>query len=491
MIRQNKFKQLFGSYYKITIMKNRTFVIRLVLLAIPLLFVFTVARSQVLRTGYFTDGNVLRYRLNPALKSTRGHISLPVLGNLNVDARGNVGMADFLFDSKLNNDKLVTFMHPSISNEEFLSGIEDDNLVSMNLDVTLLSASFHAWGGFNSIDLTARSMVGVSLPYDMLRFMKVSGSGEYDFGGINMHTRNFADLSLGHSRNITESLTLGARVKFLFGLGYADAVIDRMNIKANGSRWEIMAHGNVDVAFGGTFGESDEPSVNGKRMIDGYNDAAAGLHGFGAGLDVGAVYEFKSGALRGLTLSASVNDLGFISWRESAYAAIEPETPYIFDGFDNIAIHGEEHSLDEQWDGLRDDLEDFFTLENRGTRSITEGIGAKLNLGVEYEMPFYRRMSVGMLYTGCFDGDYGYNQGMLVVNVSPLNVLDFAVSGRVGTYGAGFGALANLHCPGFTFFVGSDCFLSKVGKQYIPLENMNASVSFGVNIALGKAKGNE
>ena len=73
-----------------------------------------------------------------------------------------------------------------------------------------------------------------------------------------------------------------------------------------------------------------------------------------------------------------------------------------------------------------------------------------------------------------------------MVSVSPLKVLDFAVSGTYTDFGAGFGAMANLHCTGFSFFVGTDCFIGKVGKQYIPLENMNASVSFGVNIAFGK-----
>ena len=469
-------------------MKNIIPTMQKIVLVAALVLGFTTAGAQVLRTGYFTEGNVLRYRLNPALQSTRGHFSLPVLGNFNLETRGNVGMGNFLFNSSLNSDKLVTFMHPTVSADEFLSGLESDNRVAMDLDITLLSAAFHAWGGFNSIDLTMRSMTGVSLPYDMLRFMKVAGNGQYDFGGVNMHTRNFADLSLGHSRKITESLTLGARLKFLFGLAYADATFDEMSIKANADRWEVMARGHVDVACGGAFGESDETSINGKKMIDGYNDAAAGLHGFGMGLDFGAVYEFKKGALEGLTLSASVNDLGFISWSKSAYATMDPENPYVFDGFDNMAIHSGGQTLDNQWEGLRDDLEDFFTLEDRGTRSVTEGIGAKLNLGAEYEMPFYRDLSVGVLYTGCFDGVYKYNQGMLVVNFSPFSVLDFAVSGRVGTYGAGFGAMANLHCPGFTFFVGTDCFMNKVSKQYVPLENMNASVSFGVNIGLGKAK---
>ena len=449
---------------------------------------FTVASAQLLRSGYFVDGNVMRYRLNPALVSTRGHVSLPVLGGVNVNAVGNVGMGNFIYKSAMNSDKLVTFMHPSVEADDFLSALEDDNRIALDMDLTLLSAAFHAWGGFNSVDLTVRSMSALSLPYDMLRFMKVSGDGEYNFSDLNLHTRNFADLSIGHSRKFTESLTVGARLKFLFGLAYADAVFDNMRLVADASRWEVMSRGTVDVAMGGRFEVSDEKSVGGKCMVNGYDGAAAGLHGFGMGVDLGILYEFKKGALEGLSLSASVNDLGFISWSKAAHAAIDPGAPYTFDGFDNLAVSGDENTLEDQWDGIADDLEDFFTLEDKGTRSVTEGIGAKLNLGVEYEMPFWRRMSVGLLCSGCFDGIYTYNQAMLALNISPLDCLDFALSGRVGTYGAGAGAMMNIHCPGFCFFVGTDCFLGKVGKQYIPLENMNASVSFGVNIALGKAE---
>lgn len=468
-------------------MKRLDIRFRRLFLAVALLLLCASANAQVLRTGYFIDGNVMRYRLNPALMSTRGHASIPVLGNFNIDATGNVGMGTFLYDSPLNSDKLVTFMHPSISADKFLGNLESDNKVAVNIDMTLLSTSFYAWGGFNSVDLTLRSSTGVSLPYDMLRFMKVMGNGEYNFSDVNVRTRNFADLSLGHSRRINGSLTLGARVKFLFGLGYADASFDNMSIKANADRWEIMAKGDADIALGGKFGHSNEKSVNGKTVIDGYDDISVGLNGFGAGVDLGAVYEFK-GVLDGLTLSASVNDLGFISWSKAAHASISPDAPYVFDGFDNMAIHGNNNTLDDQWEVMRDDLEDFFALEDQGERNVTESIGAKVNLGAEYEMPFYRRLSVGLLYTGCFDGPYTYNQGMLAVNVSPLDVLDFALSGRVGTYGAGFGAMANVHCKGFSFFIGTDCFMGKVGKQFIPLENMNANVSFGVNIAFGKEK---
>ena len=466
-------------------MKTVEIGVKRLLVATLLMLMCVGVNAQALRTGYFTDGYLMRYRLNPALMSTRGHFSIPVVGNFNMETMGNVGMGNFLYTSDLNSDKLVTFMHPSVSADDFLSGLDENNRVAVNFDMTILSTAFHAWGGFNSIDFTVHSATGISLPYDMLRFMKVTSDGEYNMGNINARTRNYADLSLGHARKINSSLTVGARLKLLLGLGYANAMFDNMSIKASADRWEIMACGNVDVAFGGQYANSVN---NGKNEVDGYENIKAGINGYGVGLDLGAVYEFKKGPLDGLTLSASLNDLGYITWKKSEHASISADAPYVFYGFDNVAIHGNGNTLDDQWNGLENDLDEFFTIEDMGERSVTEGIGAKVNAAAEYEMPFYRRLSVGLLYTGCFDGPYSYNQGMLVVNISPLDVLDFAVSGRVGTYGAGFGAIANLHCPGFSLFVGTDCFLGKVSKEFIPLENMNSSISFGVNIALGKAK---
>lgn len=469
-------------------MKNMSFSFTRIVVAIFAVVIAANMSAQALRTGYFLKGNIFRYRLNPALMSERGHFSIPILGGVDVKTMGNVGMSDFLYDSPLNSDELVTFMHSSVDADEFLSGLESDNTLNLNLDMTLFSAAFHAFGGFNTIDLTLRSNTGVSLPYDMFRFMKQMDDEHYSLSDMRMQTRNFADLSLGHSRKIDENLTVGARVKALFGLGYADAVFDKMDIAMSGDKWEIAAQGRADIALGGAYTLSDEMTISGKPMIDGYDDVSVGLHGFGMGVDLGVEYDFSELLLNGLSVSASLTDLGFIKWSGAARAAIEPGDSYVFDGFDNMQIHNGDNTLDEQWEGMRDDLEDFFALEDKGEGSVSTGLGAKLNIAAQYTMPFYKRMSVGALYTHCFDDVFSYNQASLMVNVSPLNVLDFAVSGTVGDRGAGFGALANLHCKGFAFFIGTDCFLGKVGKQFIPLENMDASVSFGVNIALGKAK---
>ncbi len=472
------------------VMKNIVSNIKRAFVAMVLVAFAVSTQAQALRTGYFLDGNIYRHRLNPALQSARGHYSLPILGGIQIGTMGNFGVGNFLYESPTNSDELVTFMHESVSAKDFLGELDSENIMRLDLDFTILSVAFRAFGGYNTIDLTLRSHVGMNLPYGMFEFMKDQSKSSYSFSDVAMRSRNYADLSLGHSRNIDESLTVGGRLKFLFGLAYGNVNFEKMKVNMSGDMWEISARGNADIALGGAYTLSDELTTTGKTLVDGYDDVKVGLHGFGMGVDLGASYDFSNLGVKGLTASASITDLGYISWSKAARAAISPEDKFQFDGFENMSIHGPEdgevdYTLDEQFEDLSDELEDFFALEDKGEGSVSGGIGAKFNLGVEYKMPFYDKLSAGFLYTHCFDDVFSYNQASFMVNISPLRVLDFAASATFSDYGTGLGAMANIHCTGFNFFIGTDCFLGKVGKQFVPVEDMNASVSFGINVTFG------
>ncbi len=468
-------------------MKNRHYIKNIGIALLLSVFSVGASAQQTLRTGYFLKGNPYRYRLNPSFGAEQNYIALPVLGNLNIATTGNVGLADFVYDAP-NGSDLVTFMHPSVDTDDFLGGLDDKNRMFADIDVTLLSAGFGAFGGYNTIDIGVHSRTGMNLPYDMFKFMKDMGGTEYTISDMNMTTSNYVDIALGHSRKITKDLRVGARLKFLFGLGYADVVFDRMDVVMNNKQWVINAKGSANIALGGAYTHNAERMVNGKPAVDGYDDISVGLNGFGAAIDLGVTYDLSNVLTEGLVVSASVNDLGFMNWNNVAKAGISHDAPFVFDGFKNIAMHDDVPgaNIEDQFEDLRDDLEEFFSLEDRGEGSHSNMLSATLNVGVEYEMPFYRKLSVGALYTSRFDKIYPLHQFSLMANVAPVKWLDMAVSGTASNMGFGFGAMANVHLTGFNLFVGTDCFVGDVGKQFIPLDNMNASVSFGINIPFGR-----
>lgn len=172
--------------------------------------------AQGLNSGYFTDGYTFAHQLNPAFDNDHNYFSIPVLGNINIGTRGNVGLGSFLFPYK--NGQLTTFMNSSVSAEEFLGGLKDNNRIGASVNLSFLSAGFKAWGGFNTIDIGLRSNTYANLPYELFEFMKLGQQGAsstYDLQDLGINSSNYIEIALGHSRNIGDKLRVGAKVKFL------------------------------------------------------------------------------------------------------------------------------------------------------------------------------------------------------------------------------------------------------------------------------------
>ena len=452
--------------------------------AVTLLFLATtvVAGAQALRTGYFLDGYAYRYRLNPALMNDQNYLSFPLLGEMNLKTAGNLGLADVLYDTP-DGTNLVTFMHPSIAAEDFLANINEKNAIAVDFDMTLLSTGFFAFGGYNTLDIGLHSHSSVNIPYDMFKFMKTLGGGTYSLGNMNVATRNYIDVAIGHSHKIGKDLTIGARFKVLLGAAYANLMVESMNAELTGERWMIDAKGALSAAYGGNF------TYDENGMLEGFGEnIVPGLNGLGMGLDLGVTYDLSNVLTKGLVVSASITDLGYMKWNNVSMAGFDPE-PYVFDGFENVGTSaGQGESVDEQMEAIGRDLQDMFVLADQGVADVSEDLSSTLHIGIEYKMPFYDKLSAAILYSNRFDEVYPYHQFSLMVNLAPANWFSLAVSGTTSSMGMGFGAIANIHCTGFNIFVGSDCFIGKVNKQYIPLDNMNANVAVGINIPFGKKR---
>ena len=457
-----------------------------------LLVSFAAKAQESLRTGYFLKGNLYRHTINPALMNDRNYVSLPLFGEFNFNAGGNVGIDNFVFNSPNGGDK-VSFMHESIKADDFLGGLEDENKIMANIDMTIMSAGFFGFGGYNTIDFGFHSHTGMNVPYELFDFMKTADpavKSSYSIKDVNILTRNYFDVALGHSRKLTKDLTVGARVKFLFGLGYADLSLDKVEVNSDPTslKWKVQTQGKANIGIGGKFKYSDSRKINGNYVVNGYDDPSLGMTGFGMGVDLGAVYDLSNVLTEGLVVSASLTDLGFMNWKKVSKAKVDGKNPFEFDGFEHVKEHNikSPDDIDDQFNSLKDDFEDFLSFEDRGEGSESSALAATLNIGAEYKMPFYDKMSAGILFTNRFDGDYSFYNMSMMINVAPLKWLEFALSGTASTFGGGFGAMANIHFTGFNMFVGTDCFFSDLGEYSMPAKDMNASFSIGINIPFGK-----
>lgn len=447
------------------------------------------AAAQTINSAYFTEDYKFRHMLNPAFGNEQNYVSIPALGNISVNTHGNFGYRDVIMSNpmypSLSDKKMTTFLNPYISAEDALSGFSTgNNRITGDVSLTILSAGFKAFGGYNTIEINSRTTTGISLPYELFEFAKNTGNHSYDIGDINAHAQSFAEIAFGHSRQINDKLRLGAKLKVLVGLGRAD--VKMRNMKADltaEDKWTITGEATTDVSMKGFsyVSEEKEYNIEGSGTYERVNDVdldGVGVGGFGMAVDLGGVYEINED----WTVSASVLDLGFISWTNDMLAENRSKS-FVFNGFHDVSVtsdRGEE--IDTKVDRYGDQLADFANLTDMGDKGgRSTGIGATINVGAEYTLPVYRKVSFGALCTSRINGAYSWTEGRLSANYAPLNWLDGGVSFAVNSFTTSMGWVLNLHPKGYNFFIGMDHILGKTSKEMIPLSS-NASLTVGMSI---------
>lgn len=456
--------------------------------------------QEATRAGYFLEGYNFRHELNPAFAPENNYVSIPVLANFGVGVASNIGVNTFIY--KLPDGQLTTFMNNSVGNDEFLNKLQKNNHLTANLNMTLLSCGFRAFKGYNTITLSTRAEMGANLPKDLFTFMKVGMTGpstSYNFENVRVRANAYAELALGHQHKITNELAIGAKVKFLFGLGNLDARIKTMDVHMGDDFWSVRAQGEMNVAAGSglevpTNQESgknlDKPDEYNQINYDEIKYNNFSLAGFGLGFDLGATYDMHQ-FVDGLTLSAALTDLGFINWNNNHHA-VTPDTNWSFEGFTNVALDSdqpdyEQNKLDEQIDNMFDDLKDCANFERAADSgsSHTTALAATLAIGAEYRMPFYKGLTGGFLFSQRMGGCFSWTEGRFYANVKPTSWFDCSVNYGAGTFGSSFGWMINFHPKGYTFFIGSDHQFFKVTPQMIPVGNANANLTLGMSVTFG------
>ena len=436
----------------------------------------TALRAQDLSSGYFVEDYTYRYQMNPAFGNSQNFISMPALGNLNVGLHGNLGISDVLYNV---DGKTTTFMNPKLSSDEVLKNINDVNRIGTLDKIGILSAGFKAFGGYNTVSINTVADVSVKVPGEMFNLLKNGVANKtYDLGDLRASGVAYGEIAFGHSRQVMKGLRVGATLKFMLGGGYMDAHMRNANLVLGENEWTVTTDADLRSSVKGLTYKTKVNDRTGHRYVNGIDVDGTGLNGFGMALDLGAVYETP---VKGLTVSLALLDLGFISWNNDMLATTNGEKTFTTDKYTFNADDDAPNSFSKEWDRLRDDFSAIYELDDMGDQGgRTSMPHATLNIGVQYALPMYNKLTFGLLNTTRLAGDFTTTDFRLSANIAPCRIFSGGVNLGVGTFGASFGWVANLHLTGFNFFLGMDRVPGKLCKQGVPLSS-NAQVTMGIN----------
>ncbi|MBO5780009.1 MAG: hypothetical protein J6R27_02745 [Muribaculaceae bacterium] len=435
------------------------------------------AAAQNSYSGYFIENNLYRHTLNPAFGHDYGYVSMPVLGDFNLALRGNLNLTDILYSV---DGRTTTFMSPKVSAEQAMSNFEANNRLNFATNLRLLTIAFKGIGGYNTIEIGARANFGASLPKEIFSFLKEGISNQvYDISDISARANTYAEIALGHSHNIGEKFRVGAKMKFLVGAANIDARLNKAHLALHEDNWQILANATINSSLKGLSYTTEYDSDSRREYVDGFaiDSNQLGVAGFGLAFDLGATYQIT----KDLQVSAALLDLGFIAWNNNIEASTNGDQEFNTNAYEFSFNGDSDYSFDSQFEKMGEDITRLYQLSNNGDKgSRTTSLATTLNVGVEYALPVYRNLKFGLVNTTRFAGVFTATEFRLSANIQPAKAFSAGINLAAGTYGVGFGWIINVCPKGFNLFVAMDNTVTKLAKQYVPL-NSNAAFNVGIN----------
>lgn len=434
-----------------------------------LLLVGSSAFAQDLKTSYFLDNYIYSHHTNAALQpgqGTKGYFSIGV-GGISVAPQTNVGLNSFLFPV---GGKLDWGFSSKVPAATFLSKLNNMNTADVLMDVNFLSFGFRVKEkSFVNVELNLKSATSLSIPKDMFAMLK-EGSPEgssYNIHDISALNREYAELAINFSTKFgaDNQFSVGATIKGLMGLANIQASFNQFNIAMHGSDPLVTANGMLELsAPWARFGKTATGRIDLGSL--GFNKFAPA--GFGAAVDLGFHWNTP---LEGLSVDLGVNDIGGISWVSSVAGKFNFTKESFSGGTDKVM----------------DKLADLGNLKLDNSSKSFKMLPTILNVGTRYRMPFYNRLSAGLLGSFRF-GDIKYNEVLLGVDVTPANWFSFALSGGYTTFGWTMGSAINFRLPVVNLYLAVDGIPTRYAKNGIPISKLNTVAKLGLVFTIGNNK---
>jgi hypothetical protein len=268
------------------------------------------------------------------------------------------------------------------------------------IDLDLLGFGFRFGDGYFSFGLSEHVSVNNALPTDLF---KVTENGfpdksKLDFSPMRTQAIGYMQFLIGYSHKINERLTVGMNVKPLLGQAAVATKIQKININTRLQQWDADVKGNVySSAPVEIFLKEDNRNKIDNiefRDFDDYESRDWVNYGMsfnnpGIAFDLGAEYQLDERIM----LSASLNNLGFISWK-SDLNSVSFDGKYTFDGvYSDVS---EEYGKDEQ-DFLNDlwnELEAIVDYRVKHDKFSTP-LAPVLHVGASYSLS--KSLSAGFL----------------------------------------------------------------------------------------------
>ena len=397
------------------------------------------------------------------------------VGEIQSISRNNVGASSFIFPS---GDKIVTGLHSSISDEEFLGGLKAVNSLYNQIDYNLVSYGWKgSTRGFHTVEVGARVNYGLSVPKEIFHIMKTgTAQSPYDLSTLRAFGNVYGEIAYGYSLPLGEKLSVGGRVKLLVGLNSVDVITRRFNLTTTEEQYILDLDADIDLTNRNKKVGTDDAGYLDYTSFSGKGKLGTPTGG-GLAMDLGLVWK----PFEGFSLSVSALDIGGILWYYGN--AGTSSGSYTFEGLKDLTTDEmEEDKIAARINAVGEEI--LAVVKPKAVDGLfkIKAIPLSANMKASYQMPFWKNLSVDAsgLYSGYnYCAPYWEARGGLSVDFPGLASLGLSAGG--GAHGFVYNASGSVEYQSFRLYAAYENGIGGVVPyEDIPLKANNKSFIIGL-----------
>ncbi len=423
-----------------------------------------------------------RNDLNPAFIPTQNfYVNLPIISGISlISGNNSFTLNDLLLPY---NGKTITVFHPDANPDAFLNTLHSTTNMTFQSRINILGFGFKIKQNYFTFGVSERMSSNVNVPKDLLSLLlkgtpDTINTNHFNLRTLGINESEYLETAFGYARQVTDQLSVGAKVKLLFGQAHADASFSQFDLNVNRQIVQLVGEGTAHITTPFDIPQNSDGSSN---FANADKKGWGKIVGFGMGFDLGMNYA----VLDNFHISAALTNLGFIHWYKSSWGA-QMTNSTSFSGM-NVTLNSSNTSFSKQ---LGDSIKSAFTYGSNGN-GYTTSLNGRLRLGAEYSV-LNDKMTFGMLWQNAFGGTYLYDELTLSANYRPAYWFNASLSysvlnGSLGTIGLGLNVIAG---P-LNFFLSSDYIPLYYTKDGYPFKSKYMNCQVGIALTFGHKKKTE
>ncbi len=360
-----------------------------------------------------------------------------------------------------------------------LSKLATKNYISLNYQMDLFSFGIGIKKNYFTFNVTEKATLRFGYTSEFMGFLWY-GNGDPSIINktINLapsiNFTHYREYGFGWSRKINDKLTVGGKLKYLYGMENVSTENSNVSIYTDPNDFALTAQSNVHI---------DESGIDSNEFHKPFNVAhyLFKKQNNGMGIDLGGTYKFNDR----ITFSASIVDLGFIHWNSavSNYVSHTPGATFTYNGVNYNQFIGNNsinigNALQKTGDSIAHVLKPD-TLHNSYTTMLT----TQIYVGANYQVIANGNAGI-LLYAQLYDNALhpavalSYNQSVgkwLSASIS------YSIYNRSYTdIGLGF----SVHLGATQLYIVSDNILGAI----FPQDAKNINLHAGLNLVWAHKK---